>query len=94
MRAQAYPMPTHQFEMAPLDEFVVTERKYPNRVALPRVHIDTWLFSGEWGNDPANRPQYDYVDSEMRMYINAKQPDDCEVYQNSYELVFDPSHFN
>lgn len=91
----AYPMPTYQFEMAPLDEFVVTERKYPNHKDLPRVHVDKWLFTEEWGNQyHLNGADYDYTDGGDKMYIKAVKPTDCEVWQNECEIIFDPMHWD
>jgi hypothetical protein len=78
----AYPMPTHQFEMAPLDEFVVTERKYLKKEDRPKIDIADWFDRfPKW-------PSYVRDEHAKTITIEEDEPTDCEPVYYGYKLIY------
>lgn len=75
-------MPTFQFEMAPLDEFVVTERHYPNRKDLPTILL------ADWFNSFPDWPQYQQDFDTKTIIIEEDEPTDCKPVYHDYKLIY------
>jgi hypothetical protein len=86
---RATKMPTDHFEMAPLDEFVVTEHKYKNgKIALPQIEWSDW-------RDNNDHPPYELLmdpktNKERNIHQKQPKPTDVEVVldQNDIDLGY------
>lgn len=74
-------MPTGRFEMAPLEEFVVTVIDHTPQP----IELTNWFGTlDKW-------PEYDCNSDTRVLIVKAPKPKDCKPYFQDYQIIFQPN---